>query len=115
MVINLLSYQNTSSAFVGLTDFHKLVLAVFITTFTKSKANKLSYGDYKHFNHERFENNFKYKLSTFEKLDNVLWKYINWNSQQTNSYKKEVGMNKSCFTNDECFTQNNYEKIGIRK
>lgn len=108
MTNNLLSYQNTSSVFVGLTDFHKLVLAVFITTFTKSKANKLSYRDYKHFNHERFENNFKYKLSAFEKLNNE-------NTKQTDSYKKEVGKDKSCFANDECFTQNSYEKIGNRK
>lgn len=89
---NLLSYQNTSSVFVGLTDFHKLVLAVFITTFTKSKANKLSYRDYKHFNHERFENSFKYKLSAFEKLnnENTLIEILN---KQTPIKKKLVRTN----------------------
>ena len=38
---SLLSFQNTSSVFTGLSDFHKLVLAVFKTTFVKSKPKEL--------------------------------------------------------------------------
>ena len=64
-----LSFQNTSSVFTGLSDFHKLVLTVFKMTFVKSKSKKLSYRDNKHFNHECFEKGLKCALSTFEKID----------------------------------------------
>ena len=39
---------------------------------------------------------------------------IHWNSQQACTYVKEVGKDKSGSLYDECFTQSNYEKIGIR-
>ena len=63
-----LSFQNTSSVFIGLSDFHKLVLTVFKTTFVKSKPKELSYRDYKYFNHDCFEKDLRYALSTFEKI-----------------------------------------------
>ena len=64
-----LSLQNTSSVFTGFSDFHKLFLTVFKTTFVKSKPKKLFYRDYKHFNHECFEKDLKCALSTFEKIN----------------------------------------------
>ena len=64
-----LSFQNTSSVFTGLSDFHKLVLTVFKTTFIKSTPKKFFYRDYKHFNHECFEKELKCALSTFEKIN----------------------------------------------
>ena len=63
-----LSFQNTLSVFTRLPDFHKLVLTVSKTTFVKSKPKELSYRDYKHFDHECFEKDLKYALSTFEKI-----------------------------------------------
>ena len=47
-----LGFQSTWSVFTGLSDFHKLILTVFKTTFVKSKPKELFYRDYKHFNHE---------------------------------------------------------------
>ena len=38
-----LSFQNTSSVFTGLSDFHKLVLTVFKTAFVKFKPKELFY------------------------------------------------------------------------
>ena len=64
-----LSFQNTSSVFTGISDFHKLVLTVFKMIFVKSKTKELFYRDYKHFNHECFEKDLKCPLSTFEKID----------------------------------------------
>ena len=64
-----LSSQNTSSVFTGFSDFHKLVLTVFKTTFVKCKLKKFFYRDYKHFNHESFEKDLKCALSTFEKIN----------------------------------------------
>ena len=64
-----LSFQNTSSVFTGLSDFHKLVLTVFKTTFIKSTPKEFFYRDYKHFNHECFEKELKCALSTFDKIN----------------------------------------------
>ena len=69
LINSQLSFQNISSVFTGLSDFHKLVLTVFKTTFVESKPKELSYRDYKHFNHEYFEKDLKYALSTFEKIN----------------------------------------------
>ena len=64
-----LSSQSTSSVFTGFSDFHKLVLTVFNTTFVKCKLKEFFYRDYKHFNHESFEKDLKCALSTFEKIN----------------------------------------------
>ena len=58
-----LSFQNTYDY-----DFYKIVLTVLKTTFVKSKPKEPSYRDYKYFNHECFEKDLKYALSTFEKI-----------------------------------------------
>ena len=41
------SFQNTSSVFTGPSDFHKLTLTLFKTTFVNSKPKELFYRDYK--------------------------------------------------------------------
>ena len=64
-----ISLQNTSSVFTGFSDFHKLFLTVFKTTFVKSKPKELFYRDYKHFKNECFEKDLKCALSTFEKIN----------------------------------------------
>ena len=64
-----LSFQNSSSVFTGLSDFHKLVLTAFKTIFVKSKPKELSYRDYKDFNHGCFEKDLKCALSTSEKIN----------------------------------------------
>ena len=63
----------------------------------KSKAKELTFRDYKHFNHERFENNLKYTLSTFEKISYQEFENnIHRESQQTRFYDEEkVGKYKS--------------------
>ena len=64
-----LSFQNTLSVFTGLSDIHKLVLTVLKATFVKSNTKELFYTDYKYFNHECFEKDLKYALSTFEQIN----------------------------------------------
>ena len=44
---NSLAFQNTTATFTGLSDFHKLVLTVLKTTFSKNKPKELFYRDYK--------------------------------------------------------------------
>ena len=50
------SFYQTETFFTGLSDFHKLVLAIFNTTFTKSKAKEIIYRDFKKFNEQYFNN-----------------------------------------------------------
>ena len=38
---NAMAFQNTTTVFTGLSDFHKLVLTVLKTSITKSKPQKL--------------------------------------------------------------------------
>ena len=64
-----LSFQNTLAVFTGLSDIHKLVLTVLKATFVKSNTKELFYTDYKYFNHECFEKDLKYALSTFEQIN----------------------------------------------
>ena len=64
-----LSFQNSSSVFTGLSDFHKLVLTAFKTFLIKSKPKELSYRDYKDFNQGCFEKDLKSALSTSEKIN----------------------------------------------
>ena len=43
---NAKAFQSTTTAFTGLSDFHKLVSAVLKTSSTKSKPQKITYRDY---------------------------------------------------------------------
>ena len=42
---NAMAFQNTRTAFTGLSDFHKLVLTVLTTSITKSKPQRITYRD----------------------------------------------------------------------
>ena len=57
------SYQ-TETFFTGLSDFHKLKLSIFKTTFTESKAKKIIYRDFKKFNEQCFNNDIRNELSS---------------------------------------------------
>ena len=48
------SFFKTNTVFTGLSDFHKLVLSVFKTTFPKSKPKEITYRNFKNFIEENF-------------------------------------------------------------
>ena len=52
----------TNAVFTGLSDFHKLVLSVFKTTFPKSKRNEITYRNFKSFNQEDFNQELRTNL-----------------------------------------------------
>ena len=56
------SFQNTSTITTGLSDFHKMVITVLKASFTKSKANVLTFRDLKLFNEEKFKTDLKNSL-----------------------------------------------------
>ena len=58
------SFYRTKTFFTGLSDFHKLVLSIFKTTFTKSKAKEIIYRDFKKFNEQCFNNGLCTELSS---------------------------------------------------
>ena len=54
-----MSFQNTITAFAGISDFHKLVLPVLKINFTKTKPKEMIYRDYKNFNYFLFNDEVK--------------------------------------------------------
>ena len=54
-----LSFQYTTQVFEGLFNFHKMIVTVFKTTFTKSKPREIKYRNYKAINQSNFENELK--------------------------------------------------------
>ena len=54
IINNVMDFQNTTTVFTDLSDFHKLVLTVLKTGITKSKPRKITYRDYKNFDSVRF-------------------------------------------------------------
>ena len=56
---NAMAFQNTTTVFTGLSDFHKLVLTVLKTSITKSKPQKITHRDYKSFDSVRFNGELK--------------------------------------------------------
>ena len=56
------SFFKTNAVFTGLSDFHKLVLSVFKTTFPKSKRNEITYRNFKSFNQEDFNQELRTNL-----------------------------------------------------
>ena len=71
-----MSFQNTTTVFAGISDFHKLVLTVLKISFTKNKPKEIIYRDYKNFNSFLFNDELKNVLeldkinscTMFEKL-----------------------------------------------
>ena len=47
-------FFKTDRIFTGLSGFHKLVLSVFKTTFTKSRPNEIVFRNYRKFNEKNF-------------------------------------------------------------
>ena len=54
--------NKNSTLFTGLSDFHKLVLPVFTTTFCKSKPKEIIYRNFKNFEEESFNQELKNNL-----------------------------------------------------
>ena len=59
-----LSFHKSDCLFTGWSDCHKLVLSVFKTTFSKSKPKEITYRNFKKFNEENFNQEFRVRLST---------------------------------------------------
>ena len=51
-----------NTVFAGLSDFHKLVLSVFITTFPKSKPKEINYRNFKNYSEENLNQDFSADL-----------------------------------------------------
>ena len=57
------SFQNTMVVSTGISDFHKMVVSVFKTTFNKCEPKQIHYRSYKKFSAENFRNELKDNLS----------------------------------------------------
>ena len=57
---SVLSFQHTLTVSCGLSDFHKLVMTVLKTTFSKNKPREIVYRNYKYFNSQNFIDELKF-------------------------------------------------------
>ena len=76
------SFQNTINVATGLSNFHKYVLTVLKTSFSKSKLEEISYQDYKNFKSNIFHDELHYTFSnliidTCDKFDKVFLEILN--------------------------------------
>ena len=74
---NAMAFQNSTTVFTGLSDFHKLVLTVL-----KSKPQQTSYRDYGKFDSVRFNDELKYvlakeKFTSHTKFDEMFLRILN--------------------------------------
>ena len=79
---NSIAFQNTTTVFTGLSDFHKLVLTELKTSITKSKPQKITYRDYKSFDSIRLNDELKYvlvkeKITSCAKFDEMFSRILN--------------------------------------
>ena len=77
-----MAFQNTTTVFKGLPDFHKLFLTVLKTSITKSKPQKITYRDYKNLDSVRFNDELKYilvkeKITSCTKFDEMFLRILN--------------------------------------
>ena len=62
--------------FTGLSGFHKLVLSVFKTTFTKSRPNEIVFRNYRKFNEKNFNQDVYNQLFSEQPKDYVSFRKI---------------------------------------
>ena len=72
-------FYQTETFFTALSDFHKLVLPIFKTTFTKSKAKKIIYRDFKNFNEQCFNNDLctELPIKSYGSFENIFLNTLN--------------------------------------
>ena len=56
------SFQNTGVVSTGLSDFHKMVVTVLKSTYTKAKPKEIAYRNYKDFDQTTFNKDLKTNL-----------------------------------------------------
>ena len=77
-----MAFQNTTTVFTGLSDFHKLVLTVLETSITKIKPQEITCREYKNFDSVRFNDELKYVsakecITSCTKFDEMLLRISN--------------------------------------
>ena len=69
-------FFKTDRIFTGLSGFHKLVLSVFKTTFTKSRPNEIVFRNYRKFNEKNFNQDVYNQLFSEQPKDYVSFRKI---------------------------------------
>ena len=77
-----MAFQNTTTVFTDLSDFHKLILTVLKTSITNSKSQKITYRDYKNFHSVKFNDELRYvfvkgKITSYTKFDEMFLRILN--------------------------------------
>ena len=93
----LKSIFKTDTIFTILSDFHKLVLSVFKTTFTKPKPKEVVFKNYRKFNENNFNQDLHNQLSSEQPKDYASFEKIFFiNLRKTCTSKEKVATCKPC-------------------
>ena len=105
--------QNTKAIACGLSDCHKMILAVIKMTFQKVKPKEILYRNFKHFDKIRFKTEVKEKLIRNDSLNYETFEQLFMNTLEKHAplKKKIVRANHA----PSYITRSNYEAISIRK
>ena len=68
---NARSFQKTTTVSTGLSDFHKMIVTVLKTNFTKQKPKEIIYRSYKNFENTAFRADLKRKIEEIENRNYV--------------------------------------------
>ena len=77
-----MAFQNTTTVFTSLSNFHESVFTALKSYITKSKPHKISYRDYKKFDSVKFDDELKYvlaneKIMSCNKFDEMFLRILN--------------------------------------
>ena len=83
------SFQNTVTISTGLSDFHKMVVTVLKTKFSKQKPRLIHYRDYKNFSNDNFEQELRqnlYSCTSYETFEKVFLELLEVHAPQKQKF-----------------------------
>ena len=89
------SFQNTSAFSTRLPDFHKMIVTVLKTTFSKSKPIEMFYRCYKTYDHENFRKDLRNALTDVSNYAEFETAYMNTLNKHAPYKKKTVRPNQA--------------------
>ena len=95
----MLPFQHTLAVSCGLSDFHKFVIIVLKTTFSKNKLREIVYRNYKYFNSQNFNDELKFAFSTgyIDSCSKFSQTFLNLSKKHAPLKKKQLTANHASY------------------
>ena len=106
-----LSFQNTKTISMGLSDFHKMVITVLKQTFQRYSPKELVYRDYKNFDRLTFKRELEEKLNQqineYKHFEQIFLEVMNTHAP----IKRKLIMENHVHYMTKVLKKSNYEKV----